>query len=415
MVGYADMQEVMIWLQTTESAKVKIRYAEQNKTNFFFTDEITTSKVNGFTAKLICDKVWEGKSYNYEVFINNKPLKLNFPTTFKTQKLWQHRTDAPDFKVAMGSCNYINDEKSDWRDEKPYGRSPQIFKTIASKNPDVMLWLGDNVYLREPDWNTKTGIYNRYTMARSIPEIQPLIANTSNYAIWDDHDFGPNDGDRGFYNKDITNQAFTDFWANPAFGNSEMKGTMYTFWRNDVQFFMLDDRTYRTPHKRTEDNRTLLGKQQLNWLIDQLTYSKAAFKVICMGSQVLNPAKVKENYSNYPEEFNQLMAEIEKNKIEGIMFFSGDRHHTEITKMPRNKHYPLYDFTISPLTSSPHNTANEPNYFREPNTYISDQNFGIMDVTGSKNDRKITVTVFDISGKEIWKKEIFQKELLYTK
>lgn len=81
-----------------------------------------------------------------------------------------------------------------------------------------MIWGGDNIYLREADWDSKTGIQHRYTYSRKIKEMQPLLAKTQNFAIWDDHDFGPNDGDRGFYNKNLTQQAFKDFWANKSYG-----------------------------------------------------------------------------------------------------------------------------------------------------------------------------------------------------
>ena len=51
-----------------------------------------------------------------------------------------------------------------------------------------MLWLGDNVYLRE-DFHGQQSIYDRYTHT-STPEMANLLSSASNYAIWDDHDYG---------------------------------------------------------------------------------------------------------------------------------------------------------------------------------------------------------------------------------
>ena len=48
--------------------------------------------------------------------------------------------------------------------------------------------------------------------------MQPLLARTHNYAIWDDHDFGPNDSDRSSAIKAITLEAFKDSWPNPSYG-----------------------------------------------------------------------------------------------------------------------------------------------------------------------------------------------------
>ena len=80
-----------------------------------------------------------------------------------------------------------------------------------------MIWLGDNVYFREPD-DSRTGVYHRYSHDRSLPELQPLLGSVHHYAIWDDHDYGPNNSDRSFIYKNITLQAFKDFWANPTYG-----------------------------------------------------------------------------------------------------------------------------------------------------------------------------------------------------
>ena len=48
-----------------------------------------------------------------------------------------------------------------------------------------MIWGGDNIYLREADWDSKTGIHHRYTYSRKIKETQALLAKTQNFAIWD--------------------------------------------------------------------------------------------------------------------------------------------------------------------------------------------------------------------------------------
>ena len=58
MVGYSTMQEVLLWIQTSESAKVHFEYFEiTNPRNRFKTDEKITAKKMGFVAKLIADQV----------------------------------------------------------------------------------------------------------------------------------------------------------------------------------------------------------------------------------------------------------------------------------------------------------------------------------------------------------------------
>ena len=61
----------------------------------------------------------------------------------------------------MGLCVYVNEAPYD-RAGPEYGGDYGIFASIDAQRPDFMLWMGDNVYLRPADWNTRTGIYHRY-------------------------------------------------------------------------------------------------------------------------------------------------------------------------------------------------------------------------------------------------------------
>jgi alkaline phosphatase D len=418
MVGYCEMKEAMIWLQTSGVASVKIQYYAIDKpTEIFETASFTTIKKNGFTFRIVLDQLQPGKKYNYDVFINKKKVILPYETSFSSKKLWQWREDAPDFTVALGSCNYISEAAYD-RPGKPYGSEYGIYESIAAKNPDIMLWGGDNIYLRESDYDSKTGIYYRYTHSRSIKEMQPLLAKTQNFAIWDDHDFGPNDSDRSFYNKHVTQQAFKDFWANKSYGmdHNQTEGIYSTFNWGDAQFFLLDDRFFKSPNDRLTGEKTILGKEQLNWLVDALSSSNASFKVIVIGGQVLNSVADKENYANYPEEKALLLKEIADNKIKGVLFISGDRHFPELSMLPRENTYALYDWTVSPLTSgvASEKIYNEKNEYRVAGSMFAQHNFGTISFSGNKANRQMKLTLFDKDGKELWNKVILKKELEVT-
>jgi alkaline phosphatase D len=414
MVGYSEMKEAMIWLQTKEKASVKIEYfALDNPSKVFHSDNYGSTRESAFTYHIVLDQLEPGKKYNYTVFINNKKVALPYETSFSSKKLWQWREDAPDFTVALGSCTYINETELD-RPGKGYGSDYSIFESINAKNPDIMIWGGDNIYLREADWDSKTGILHRYTHSRSIKEMQPLLAKTQNFAIWDDHDFGPNDGDRSFYNKNLTLEAFKNFWANKSYGMKpeQNEGNYSTFNWGDAQFFLLDDRFFKSPNDRKTGSRTILGDTQLEWLIDALSSSSASFKIIYIGGQVITSAARFENYATYPEEKEKLLKEIENNKIKGVLFLSGDRHFTELSKLERNGTYPLYDWTVSPLTSGVSNSYNEDkNTNQVKGSVVAVNNFGIISFSGSTANRQMKLSIFDKEGKELWNKVILKKEL----
>lgn len=413
MLGYSEMKEVLIWIQTTSETKVKIKYwVKSNPDKSFFTDEIITQKQNAFVAKLIADKVLPSQKYDYQVFINGKLEKFDYPLNFQSKVLWEHRMDAPDLKFALGSCAFINETEVD-RPGEPYGGEYDIYTSIFQKKPDFMIWGGDNVYLREVDWDTQTGIYHRYTHSRSLKELQPLLASTHNYAIWDDHDFGPNDSDKSFYNKQKTTDAFKLFWGNNTYGVAGLEGTTSQFKWNDCEFFMLDDRFYRTSARRKGIKSTILGEKQIDWLIDALLYSNAAFKFVVVGSQFLSSSASKENFNNYSDR-EVILKQLADERIPGVIFISGDRHFTEVSKMERQGSYPLYDFTISPLGSKPFKNADkEVNFYRIPESLLTERNFGTIEVSGSKQERQLKLTTFNVKGEEKFIIVIKSKDLKY--
>ncbi len=416
MVGYSDSREVALWVQTKQAARVQIRYHEVGGPTgkpgpTYVTNEVQTSAKTVFTAHLLADKVEPGKKYAYELLIGGQKVSLPYPTTFQTQNLWQWRTNPPPFRFGVGSCTYVNEPEVD-RPGTPYGGGYEIFTSLTAQKPDFMLWTGDNTYTREVDWNSRTGVLRRYTHTRSLPEMQPLLANAHNYAIWDDHDYGPNDSDRAYWLKPVTLEAFKLFWANPNFIFNE--GCTGTFFWNDCQFFLLDDRTYRAPDDMPDGPaKVYFGEKQIQWLLDALTTSKATFKFIITGGQIANPSALFENYAVYGTERDRLFKALADANVPGVLFITGDRHHSILHKLDRPGTYPLYDVTISPLTSSPAKARDEElkQATYVDGTYVSDRNFGILSVSGPLNDRVLNINVYDQKGTQRWTRTIREKEL----
>ena len=412
MVGYADMREVLVWVQTKAPAEVYIEYFETGDSvarKKYRSQTIHTQTATAHTAKCIADQVQPGKSYSYQVFINGAAVQLPYPTTFKTQQLWQWRTDPPTFTVATGSCAYINETEYD-RPGKPYGSNYQIFTSLHQQKPDVMLWLGDNVYYREPDYYTRTGMVHRYTHDRATPELQALLASTSHYAIWDDHDFGPDDSDGSFIHKDMAWEVFRDFWGNPTFGVNGQKGCTTQFLYNDVEFFLLDNRYFRTPDRCTTcTDRTLLGKEQLQWFLAALAKSRAPFKIVAIGGQVVTTSSSHETAFHYfPAERDTILQFIERENIKGVVFLTGDKHFTELSAMKNGKGNWVYDLTTSPLTSGVNPNA-EINTWHVEGTRVNQHNFSVLRFSGPRTSRKLEIENYDVNGKQTWTKTITQE------
>jgi alkaline phosphatase D len=407
MLGYSEMREVLIWIQTTEEAEVQVSYwpldsAEQT----FYTEIIHTSSEQAFTAKLVADQVLPDHRYAYSVIINGEILSFEYPLEFQSQEFWQWRRDPPDFSFAFGSCAYINETRFD-RPNESYGGGYEIFESIHADRPDGMIWLGDNVYLRESDWYSRTGVMHRYTHDRQRPEMQALLASTHHYAIWDDHDYGPNNSNKSFRDKEITLQAFEQFWGNPSFGMAETPGCFTNFQWGDADFILLDNRYHRDANDRKDlgADKTILGEAQLDWLFDQLVTSRMTYKIIAMGGQFLNSAKAHETYSRMaPEERQRIIDFIHEHNIRGVLFITGDRHHSELSRLDAPGEYPIWDATVSPFTAglSTIDFNEEVNDHRLPGTAIKSKAYGLLRFSGEWSDRKLHVELKDSEGETLW-------------
>lgn len=408
MLGYIEYREALIWVQTNLVGDVVIEYnAKENPDNKYYSNMVRTEKATGYTAKLLCDAVIPGRTYEYKVFVNNQEQKFDYPLEFKVPALWEYRTDPPVFKIMFGSCLFINDKPFD-RPGKSYGGEYEIMKAMTEEKAEIMIWLGDNTYTREADWHSKTGMIYRYTHTRSTPELQQLLSQSINLATWDDHDFGPNNSDRSFRDKDIALNIFSTFWGNPGFGRGEKRGIYTNYVYGDIEFILLDNRYHRTPNAMKTEKRTWLGEDQMRWFKDKIVSSKAPFKIVCIGGQVLTTSESGETYSGLaPEERKEIIDHIDENGVEGVVFLTGDRHFSELSKIKTASGIEIWDYTNSPLTSGAFGGGcNENNQNRVSGTCYTDRNYGIIEVKGNKQNRQLVLKCMDKNGDEIWQKLI---------
>ena len=152
----------------------------------------------------------------------------------------------------------------------------------------------------------------------------------------------------------------------------------------------------------------------MNWLKNALLYSNAPFKIIANGSQVLNPASPYDKLLDCPAEYYELMNFLAENKITGVLFMSGDRHHSEVIKVNRQGAYPLYDVTVSPLTAGTHRFGGpEANNPYRVFGLDEKQNYGKFSFTGARGQRKLTVEFFGVKGDKLGEWSVSESELKY--
>ncbi|NQW61488.1 MAG: hypothetical protein HQ461_01550 [Deltaproteobacteria bacterium] len=131
------------------------------------------------------------------------------------------------------------------------------------------------------------------------------------------------------------------------------------------------------------------------------------------GSQVVNNSSDQEVWARYAKERAELYAGLEKRKVTGLLFLSGDRHMSELLKLERPGSYPLFDYTSSPLTSGPYDGRwDKENPLRVEGTLVtSRRNYGVLKFAGVKGDRRIILECRGVDGSLLWEQTLTQQQL----
>ncbi len=218
-----------------------------------------------------------------------------------------------------------------------------------------MLWGGDNLYFQQQDELDPAAMAMRYQRQRTYPPLQKLLTSAPHLAIWDDHDYGPNDADMSYGMKGDSLQLFRRYWTNPSYGLPDVPGIFGRARWGDVDIFLLDDRWYRSANRAKDGpEKTMFGAKQMAWLRNALIHSQAPIKLVVDGSRMSNRANRFEGWNHFATEQRAFADWLQAQRIDGVVFLSGDRHFGEVLKdeTPQGT-YPLYEFTSSPLTSRP--------------------------------------------------------------
>ena len=89
-------------------------------------------------------------------------------------------------RIALGSC---------MKQDRPM----PVLRTVREFQPELFVWLGDNIYGDTYDMNVLAAKYARLGQQ---PDFAALRAEVPMVATWDDHDYGVNNGDKLFSKKD---------------------------------------------------------------------------------------------------------------------------------------------------------------------------------------------------------------------
>lgn len=252
--------------------------------------------------------------------------------------------------IAFGSCSV--QEKVD----------AQLWKEVVAENPDLWIWLGDNIYADTEDMGK---MKSDYDLQKSHPDYQTLLEKMDVIGVWDDHDLGANDLGKEYPMKDESRDLLFDFLdvdKNSEAWNRKGAYQSYTYNFNEkkLKIILLDARYFRDSLKWTfnpkkaqiNENGDVLGEAQWEWFADELSDDGVDMFIVGSGIQVLSKDHGFEKWANFPKERARLLDLLSEKVNVPLVLLSGDRHISEVSKIDLDGYdFPLYDITSSSLTN----------------------------------------------------------------
>lgn len=300
--------------------------------------------------------------------------------------------EKPSYNFAVVSCS----------DDFFKAEQKQMWDQLLARNPEFILSIGDNVYADRLDGkyfpiNDGLSLWNRYLQTRQTLQLYHAKKLTPVVAIWDDHDYGKDGGDRRYPLKSESLKIFLSFFPQSTDNGNFARGPgAASRWTLGGQaFLMLDNRSFRSPNQappmckvkpqtkacekkpETElpDNmakkepETHFGLEQERWAFAEVRKLHRPVWLVS-GDQWFGAYHPFESYEgNHPNSFRKFVREMGKSAYR-VAFISGDRHSSELTKVPKKfLGYESFEIVSSPI----HAKVYPSNWIEFPNV---NQSFG---------------------------------------
>jgi len=315
--------------------------------------------------------------------------------------------------IAFGSC-------ADQDHKQP------IWSAINAESADLFIFLVFNIYGDTEDMEV---LRSKYQKLADNPGFSELRKHTPTIAIWDDHDFGVNDGGADYPMKQQSREIMLDFWREPENSPRRQRNDgIYAAYQfgpigQRVQIILLDLRWNRSPlqqvtlgaynigriaknmgpFKPIEDPAAvLLGEPQWSWLEEQLG-EPADVRIIASSIQLLPEFTGWESWANFPHERKRLLAMLNKLGTTGVFFISGDTHWSELSRIDDATAYPLWEITSSGLTEEWKKVSPNKHRIGEP---YAEANYGLIEIDWSQPAPAIVLSIKNVTGHTVMQQRI---------
>jgi alkaline phosphatase D len=386
--GDVTDHSAIIWSRANREAQMYVQYdTHSNFSSSSTVSTIVTTPVNetsDFTGKIRIDRLSPNTQYYYRVWFTDQGSETDSVTgSFRT---------APELSSSKKIISFvIGGDLGGQRYCKRVDLGYPIFSIMKSVSPDFFIFNGDQIYADDvcpagqgPEdvagWRNVQGdfpsvvdknvnwinfsqvqdIYNKHwEYNRSDRHLIGLLQNTSLYSQSDDHEVVNDYGGNWSYLSNETKdrlgfpnlvkagiQAFFNFSPIDVRNDNhtgEPNRIYRSFnWGKDLDIFLVDAHSYRNRSDLDDtpaNNKTMLGKQQLQWLKRSLLNSTATWKVISTDvpftipscftkhlgcdSWATNSTEFKKTFVSERQDFLRF---LDDNNVKNVVFVTTDVH-----------------------------------------------------------------------------------------
>lgn len=258
-------------------------------------------------ATFVLDGLRQQTRYSYAVTGAGAPLDGTFRTF----------ADGPfSFRVVFASCAST-------------GSISPVFDYMRYERPDLFVHMGDLHYrnIRTNDPARFADAYDRVLTSRTQSR---LFRNTPVAYVWDDHDYGADDSDATSPSRPAALASYRSFVPHYPMDASSEATIHQAFTVGRVRFLVTDNRSGRSPRTVPEAERTMLGREQLAWLLDELDKASNAPLVVWVNTVPwitrVNEATT-EGWAPYARERLIIADTIHRLRMtRRLLMLSGDAH-----------------------------------------------------------------------------------------
>jgi alkaline phosphatase D len=461
--GDVTESSAIIWSRANMQCMMHVQYDTNLSFSHAKSKTLLVDSMTDFAGQVKVDSLSPDTVYHYRVWFsptyNKSSIEpLSTSTAISNSIIGSFRT-APDHLTSksvsfvvggdLGGQNYCR---------RVGGIGYPIFSIMQSLSPDFFIFNGDQIYGdnacstngpsnvtgwtnmegnfpgvtdSKVNWTNQTqlqDIYNKHwKYNRADPHLQSLLSNTSMYSQADDHEVVNDYGGKWSYWTNATKgrtgfpkvvkagiEAFFNF--SPIDRNKGEPDRIYRSfsWGKDLDLFIVDMHSYRSRNDlpdTPQNNKTLLGSDQLQWLEKSLLNSSATWKIISgdVPSSIPNCFNKELGCDNwatngtsstfektFTRERSAFLKFLDDHNIKNVVIVATDVHfptNIVVEHDPNHDGHKLiyYELVSGPLSAIPlkanpvDQTINATSIYQENKIF----NFGYIKIQKEKSDGKV--------------------------